>query len=68
MKGKGSSKRKQVAVEFDGIIPVENGRGFRSEDHQENCCMMRKASPEFAGLGNNLAVKMGADWILRSAL
>ena len=59
MKGKGSRERKQVAVEFDGIPPVENGRGFRSKDRRENCCMMRKAAPEIAGLENNLAEQNG---------
>ena len=48
-----------MAVEFDGIPPVENGCGFRCEDRQENCCMMRKAAPEIAGLENNLAEQNG---------
>ena len=37
----------------------ENGRGFRSEDRRENCCMMRKAAaPEIAVL-DNLAEQNG---------
>ena len=48
-----------MAVEFVWIPPVENGHGFHSEDSQENWCMMHKATPEIAGLENNLSEENG---------